>query len=197
MKNLLPLAIVLIVVGVIAFMGSVSYQNTFVALDEDVNKAFANLQSDYQRRADLIPNLVNTVKGVANFEQETITSVVEARAKATSITIDPSNASPAQLQAFQEAQSGLSSSLGRLLVNVERYPDLKANENFKELQVQLEGTENRIKVARNNYNEAVSAYNRSIRSFPGNLFSGMFGFDRREPFQASEGAQNAPTVNFD
>ncbi len=197
MRSLVPLAILLIVVGGIAFLGSWSYQNKFVRLDEKVNQAFGDLQSDYQRRADLIPNLVNTVKGAADFEQETLTSLTEARAKATSISIDPSNATPEQLQAFQEAQSGISQSLGRLLMISENYPQLRASESFKELQVQLEGTENRIKVARNKYNEAVSKYNVAIRTFPGNLFAGLFGFDRKPQFQAEEGAQNAPEVNFD
>lgn len=197
MRSLVPLAIILIVVGGIAFLGSVSYQNKFVRLDETVNQAFGDLQSDYQRRADLIPNLVNTVKGAADFEQETLTSLTEARAKATSITIDPANATPEQLQSFQEAQSGISQSLGRLLMISENYPQLRASESFKELQVQLEGTENRIKVARNKYNAAVTKYNTAVRTFPGNLFAGLFGFDRKPTFQADEGAQDAPNVNFD
>jgi LemA protein len=196
MKNLLPLALVLILLGGIAFLGSWRYQNKFVALDEEVNLAFGNLQSDYQRRSDLIPNLVNTVKGAADFEQETLTSLTAARAKATSISIDPSNATAEQLQAFQEAQSGISQSLGRLLMISENYPQLQASANFKELQVQLEGTENRIKVARNKFNEAVSTYNVAIRSFPGSLFAGIFGFDKKPTFQAQEGAENAPTVDF-
>lgn len=196
MKSLLPLAIVLIVIGGIAFMSSWRYQNKFVELDEQVNLAFGNLQSDYQRRSDLIPNLVQTVKGAADFETETLTSLTEARAKATSITIDPSNVTAEQLQQFQEAQSGISQSLGRLLMISENYPTLKASENFKELQVQLEGTENRIKVARNKFNEAVTQYNATIRKFPGSIFAGIFGFDKKPTFQAQEGAQNAPTVNF-
>ncbi|MEL7123938.1 MAG: LemA family protein [Bacteroidota bacterium] len=196
MKSILPLAIFLIVVGGLAFLGSVSYQNKFVSLDENVANAFGNLQSDYQRRADLIPNLVNTVKGAANFEKETLDAVINARSKATSITIDPSNVTPEQLQQFQEAQNGISQSLGRLLFISENYPDLKATQAFRDLTVQLEGTENRIKVARNKYNEAVSKYNVSVRSFPGNLFAGIFGFDRKAQFEATEGAQNAPTVNF-
>ena len=196
MKNLLPLAIFLIVIGGIAFLGSWSYQNKFVKLDEQVNLEFGNLQSDYQRRADLIPNLVETVKGAADFEKETLSALTAARARATSINIDPSNATAEQLQQFQEAQSGLSQSLGRLLMVSENYPQLRASENFKELQVQLEGTENRIKVARNKFNQAVSAYNVAIRSFPGSLFAGVFGFDKKPTFQAEEGAQNAPDVNF-
>ena len=196
MKNLLPLALLLIFLGGIAFLGSWRYQNKFVALDETVNLAFGNLQSDYQRRADLIPNLVNTVKGVADFEKETLEALTSARARATSINIDPSNVTPAQLEQFQEAQSGISQSLGRLLMISENYPQLRATESFKELQVQLEGTENRIKVARNKFNEAVSKYNVAIRSFPGSLFAGIFGFDKKPTFQAEEGAQNAPTVDF-
>jgi LemA protein len=196
MKSLLPLAIALIVIGGIAFMSSWSYQNKFVELDEQVNLAFGDLQSDYQRRSDLIPNLVNTVKGAADFEQETITAVTSARARATSINIDPSNATAEQLQQFQEAQSGISQSLGRLLMVSENYPTLRATESFKELQVQLEGTENRIKVARNKFNAAVTQYNTSIRKFPGSLFAGIFGFDKKPTFQANEGAQNAPSVDF-
>ena len=186
----------MIVIGGIAFLGSWSYQNKFVKLDEQVNLEFGNLQSDYQRRADLIPNLVETVKGAADFEKETLSALTAARARATSINIDPSNATAEQLQQFQEAQSGLSQSLGRLLMVSENYPQLRASENFKELQVQLEGTENRIKVARNKFNQAVSAYNVAIRSFPGSLFAGVFGFDKKPTFQAEEGAQNAPDVNF-
>lgn len=196
MKSLLPLAIALIVIGGIAFMSSWSYQNKFVELDEQVNLAFGDLQSDYQRRSDLIPNLVSTVKGAADFEQETITAVTSARARATSINIDPSNATAEQLQQFQEAQSGLSQSLGRLLMVSENYPTLRATESFKELQVQLEGTENRIKVARNKYNASVTQYNTSVRKFPGSIFAGVFGFDKKPTFQANEGAQNAPTVDF-
>lgn len=196
MRNVLPLALVLILLGGMAFLGSWRYQNKFVQLDENVNLAFGNLQSDYQRRSDLIPNLVNTVKGAADFEQETLTNLTAARAKATSINIDPSNATPEQLQAFQEAQSGISQSLGRLLMVTENYPQLQASASFRELQVQLEGTENRIKVARNKYNEAVSKYNVAIRSFPGSIFAGIFGFDKKPTFEAQEGAENAPTVDF-
>jgi LemA protein len=196
MKSLLPLAIALIVIGGIAFMSSWSYQNKFVELDEQVNLAFGDLQSDYQRRSDLIPNLVSTVKGAANFEQETLTGLTTARAKATSITIDPSNATAEQLQQFQKAQSGISQSLGRLLMVTENYPTLRATESFKELQVQLEGTENRIKVARNKFNASVTQYNTSIRKFPGSLFAGIFGFDKKPTFQAIESAQNAPSVDF-
>lgn len=166
-------------------------------MEEDVENAWGKVQSAYQRRSDLIPNLVNTVKGYANFEQETLTKVIEARAKATSINIDPANATPEQLKAFQDAQAGVSQSLGRLLVTVEQYPELKANQNFLELQAQLEGTENRIKVERDNYNNVVTNYNKKVRRFPGNLYAGMFGFSQKAQFQAEEGAQNAPEVNFE
>lgn len=195
MKNL-SLAIVLIVAGLLVFLAAMNYQNKFVTLDENVNLAFGNLQSDYQRRSDLIPNLVNTVKGAADFEKETLEALTSARARATSINIDPSNATADQLQQFQEAQSGLSQSLGRLLMVTENYPQLRASDNFKELQTQLEGTENRIKVARNKFNEAVSTYNVGIRRFPASVFAGIFGFDKKPTFQATEGAQNAPEVNF-
>jgi len=190
------LAIGLIFFGGLTFMSSWRYQNKFVELDEQVNLAFGNLQSDYQRRSDLIPNLVETVKGAADFEQETLTNLTQARARATSINIDPSNATAQQLQAFQEAQSGISQSLGRLLMVSENYPALRASENFKELQVQLEGTENRIKVARNKFNEATTQYNIVIRKFPASIFAGIFGFDKKPTFQADASAQNAPTVNF-
>jgi LemA protein len=196
MKNL-TLSIVLIVVGLIVLMTGCNTYNTFVDLDENVENAWSKVESDYQRRADLIPNLVNTVKGVADFEQETLTNVIEARAKATQVQIDPSNITPEKLQQFQQAQGELSQSLGRLLVSVERYPELKANQSFLELQAQLEGTENRIKVARNDYNDVVTEYNKKIRRFPNSLFAGIFGFDRRAQFEADAGAQNAPTVNFE
>lgn len=196
MKNL-TLSIVLIAVGLIVLMTGCNTYNTFVDLDENVENAWSKVESDYQRRADLIPNLVNTVKGVADFEQETLTNVIEARAKATQVQIDPSNLTPEKLQQFQQAQGELSQSLGRLLVSVERYPELKANQSFLELQAQLEGTENRIKVARNDYNDVVTEYNKKIRRFPNSLFAGIFGFDRRAQFEADEGAQNAPTVNFE
>jgi len=192
----LTLSVILIVVGLLVFISGCSNYNTLVDMDENVELAFADLQSDYQRRADLIPNLVNTVKGAADFEQETLTAVADARAKATSVNIDPSNLSPEKLQQFQQAQGQVSQALSRLLVSVERYPELKANQNFRELQAQLEGTENRIKVARNKYNETVTQYNKKVRRFPGSIYASLFGFDRRDPFQAEEGAQAAPEVNF-
>lgn len=159
-------------------------------------KVWADVQAQYQRRSDLIPNLVATVKGYADFEQKTLTDVVEARAKATQITVDPSQLTPAALEQFQSAQGELSQALGRLMVVAERYPDLKANQNFLELQSQLEGTENRISVARQRFNQAASAYNAYILKFPSNLIAGMFGFDRATLFQADESAQAAPKVEF-
>jgi LemA protein len=181
---------------VVSFLLSGCDYNRFVELDENVEKAWADVQTSYQRRSDLIGNLVETVKGAANFERETLTAVTEARAKASGITIDPSNTSPEQMRSFESAQSGLSQSLGRLLVTVEQYPQLKANQNFLELQTQLEGTENRIAVARNRYNESVAAYNKTIRRFPSFLYASSFGFEKRTPFAASEAAQNAPKVEF-
>lgn len=170
--------------------------NSMVKLDENVKAKWANVQSDYQRRADLIPNLVNTVKGAANFEQETLTQVIEARAKATQTTINPGDLTPENIERFQQAQGELSGALSRLLVTVERYPELKANQNFLNLQTQLEGTENRIKVSRNDFNTAVQEYNGVVRRFPNNIFAGMFGFSVRQPFQADPGSQNAPNVEF-
>ncbi|HEY3406495.1 MAG TPA: LemA family protein, partial [Ohtaekwangia sp.] len=152
--------------------------------------------SDYQRRTDLIPNLVNTVKGYANFEQETLTKVIEARAKATSVNIDPTNITPDQLSQFQQAQEGVSSALGRLMVIVEKYPDLKANQNFLDLQSQLEGTENRISVSRKRFNDAVLEYNKTIKGFPGVIVAMIGGYQEKAFFKAAEGAENAPKVDF-
>jgi LemA protein len=170
--------------------------NGMVNKEQDANEAWANVESAYQRRMDLIPNLVNTVKGYANFEQETLTKVVEARASATQVKIDPTNLTPEKLQEFQQAQSGVSSALGRLLVVSENYPDLKANQNFLDLQAQLEGTENRINVSRNRFNETVKAFNTSIKRFPGNLIAGIFGFQAKGFFEAQDGAEKAPEVKF-
>ena len=156
----------------------------------------ANVESDYQRRSDLIPNLVNTVKGAANFEQETITQVIEARAKATQTTVNASDLSPEKIASFQKAQGELSGAIGRLLVSVERYPELKATEAFRDLQAQIEGTENRIKVSRNDFNAAVQDYNTSVKRFPMVLFSGLFGFTEKGFFTADAGAEKAPTVDF-
>lgn len=187
---------ILLGLGLIVFVSACSYNNSFVAMDEGVNNAWSKVQSAYQERADLVPNLVATVKGAADFEKETLEAVVNARAKATSINIDPSNVTPAQFQQFQEAQSGLSQSLGRLLLTVERYPELKASANFQQLQAQLEGQENRIRVERNRFNDSVTQYNTGIRRFPASFFASMFGFDRAVQFEAQEGAQNAPKVEF-
>ena len=195
MKSL-TLSIVLIVVGLLVFVNGCTTYNSMVSSEENVENAWSKVQSAYQRRADLIPNLVNTVKGYADFEQETLTNVIEARSKATSIQIDPANLSPEQLSKFQNAQTELSQSLGRLLVNVERYPELKANQNFLELQAQLEGTENRIKVARDRFNDVVTEYNKQVRRFPNSLYASIFGFDRKAQFEAEAGAQQAPEVEF-
>ena len=188
--------IIIIVVAVIAVIWGISGYNGLVSMDEGVQTKWSDVETQYQRRADLIPNLVNTVKGYAAHESETLQAVVEARAKATSMNIDPSNMSAEQIANFQKAQDGVSSALSRLLVTVEKYPDLKANENFKELQVQLEGTENRISVARRDYNESARKYNTTLRSFPKNILAGMFGFEKKAYFEAQEGSEQAPTVQF-
>lgn len=170
--------------------------NKLVEEEETVNQKWADVQTQYQRRADLIPNLVNTVKGYAAHESETLEAVVAARTKATQITIDPANATPEQIAAFQEAQGEVSQALGRLLAITEAYPDLKANEQFSELQAQLEGTENRIAESRRLYNEAVQTYNVSVRKFPNNIWAWIFGFDKKTPFAAEVGAEKAPEVQF-
>ncbi len=180
--------------------GSVSLQscqyNTMVEKQEAVTAQWSQVENVYQRRADLIPNLVATVKGYADFEQETLTAVIEARAKATSVNIDPSKLDANAIQNFQAAQDGLSSALARLMVVVERYPDLKANQNFLELQSQLEGTENRIAVERRKFNTSAQQYNTYIRKFPNNLIAGMFDFEKKEYFEADKGAEEAPKVEF-
>ena len=170
--------------------------NRLITLEEGVTAAWSQVENVYQRRADLIPNLVNTVKGYADFEQKTLTPVIEARAKATSVTIDPTNMTEASMQQFQQAQDGLGSALSRLMVVIERYPDLKANQNFMDLQAQLEGTENRITVERRAFNETAQAYNTQIRRFPNNILAGLFGFDKKAYFQAESGAEKAPEVQF-
>ena len=186
---------VIAAVVVIALWASSAY-NGMVKEQEKATTALANVQSTYQRRADLIPNLVETVKGYAAHEKQTLEDVVAARSKATSITLDPSNMTPEKLKEFQQAQGELGSALGRLIAIQENYPDLKANENFRDLQVQLEGTENRINEARNTYNAAVQQYNVVIRSFPKNMLAGMFGFDKMDKFEAEAGAEKAPKVAF-
>jgi LemA protein len=194
-KWLIPL-IIIVVLGFIAFSFFGGVNNTAVEHEENAKTAWANVESAYQRRNDLIGNLVNTVKGAADFERETLTAVIEARSKATSVNVDADNLSPEAINKFQNAQGGLTSALSRLLVSVERYPELKANQNFLNLQSQLEGTENRINVERNRYNEAVKEYNTYIRKFPNNMVVGMFGFEKMSPFSADAGAENAPTVEF-
>ena len=188
----------IIIIGAILLLGGCGCgrYNEMVGQDENVKAKWANVQSDYQRRADLIPNLVNTVKGAANFEQETLTRVIEARAKATSVNVNAENLTPEKIAQFQQAQAELSGALSRLLVTVEQYPELKANQNFLDLQKQLEGTENRIKVSRNDFNASVQEYNNSIRKVPNNIFAGMFGFKVRQPFTADPGAERAPEVKF-
>lgn len=194
-KLLIPIAI-LAIIGVFIYTKAVGTYNMFVQTEEQVNGQWAEVETQYQRRADLIPNLVNTVRGYADFEQETLTGVVEARAKATSMNIDANDLSPENIEQFQAAQDQLSGALSRLLVTVERYPDLKANQSFLELQAQLEGTENRIAVARRNFNESVITYNTNLRTFPNNIFAGWYGFETKGTFEAAAGAENAPAVEF-
>ena len=194
--------ILLIVFGAFFFMmlmlvfWFVGVYNSLQEMDEDVAGKWAQVENVYQRRSDLIPNLVNTVKGYADFEKETLTGVIEARSKATAINIDPSNLSPAAISQFQKAQDGLSSALSRLLVTIERYPDLKANQNFLQLQSQLEGTENRIAIERMRFNEAVQALNAKIRKIPASLIAPMAGVERKGYFEAEEGSEKAPEVKF-
>lgn len=179
----------------ISSLSSCGY-NTMVSQDENVKSKWAQVENAYQRRADLIPNLVTTVKGAANFEKETLTQVVEARAKATSVIVDPSNLTPEAIQQFQAAQGALTGSLSRLMATVEAYPELKANQNFLELQAQLEGTENRISVERRAFNEATQTYNSTVRTFPNNIMAGIFGFKEKGYFQAEAGAATVPEVQF-
>ena len=189
------LLVVLGVLVLLVFMGCGQY-NSLVQQDENVKKVWNNVQSQYQRRADLIPNLVRTVPGEANFERGTLNDVINARAKATSMQINPDNLTPENIERFQAAQGELSGALSRLLVTVERYPTLRANDAFRNLQTQLEGTENRIAVARNDFNAAVQTYNTQVRKFPTVLIAGIMGFERKEGFTADPGSQNAPTVDF-
>ncbi|WP_319799982.1 LemA family protein [Flavobacterium sp. N1719] len=185
--------IVPIILVVLILFGIGSY-NGLVGKEADAKTAWSKVESAYQRRSDLIPNLVSTVKASANFEKSTLEAVVNARAKATAVTIDPSNITPDQLAQFQQAQAGVSSTLSRLLVSVEKYPELKASENFKELQSQLEGTENRINISRDRYNDAVNKYDISSKTFPTVLFAKLFGFKEMARFQAEEGAEKRPNV---
>ena len=191
-KSLIGIIAAVVIIGGWA----VSAYNSMVGEQEKATTAFANVQSAYQRRADLIPNLVETVKGYASHEKETLEGVVNARSKATQMTVDPENLTPEKLQEYQKAQGELGAALGRLIAISESYPDLKANENFRDLQVQLEGTENRINEARNKFNEVVQQYNVVIRSFPKNILAGIFGFDKMSKFEAEAGAEKAPQVKF-
>ena len=192
MKKLLTA--ILVIVGAMS-LSSCSY-NSMVQLDENVKGKWGQVQTQYQRRSDLIPNLVATVKGAADFEKSTLTAVIEARAKATSVQVDPTKLTPESIQQFQAAQGQLSSALGRLLAVSEAYPQLRANESFMGLQAQLEGTENRITVARKDFNDAVQDFNTKIRKFPANLTAKMFGFTEKGYFQAEAGSDKAPTVKF-
>lgn len=192
--------IILIVLGVIAFglyQWAVGFNNTAVEHEADAKTAWSNVESSYQRRNDLIGNLVKTVQGAADFEKETLEGVIQARANATKTTIDAGNLTPEKMAAFQEAQSGLTGALSKLMVVVERYPELKANQNFLELQSQLEGTENRINVARDRFNEAVNVYDKHTTKFPGKLLAGMFGFEEMARYEAAAGSEEAPDVDFD
>ncbi len=191
--------ITLLVIGVLILImvgGTLTTYNGLIAKDEAVATAWGNIQSQYQRRADLIPNLVSTVKGYAKHESETLENVLAARAKATQVTINADNLTPEKLKQYQAAQGELSQALGRLMAVSENYPNLKANENFSELQAQLEGTENRINESRQIYNSAVQTYNVSVRRFPANIVAGMFGFDKKNQFEAEAGAEKAPKVEF-
>jgi len=190
--------ILLVVLGLLLVGGCMTcnVQKSLVTLDENSKSKWGEVQNQYQRRADLVPNLVNTVKGAANFEQKTLTDVINARAKATSIQVNPENLTPEKLREFQQAQGELSQALGRLMVVTENYPQLRATQNFQDLQVQLEGTENRITVARKNFNDAVQEYNTKLRVFPNNVFGGLMGFERKGMFEADQNAQKAPQVQF-
>ena len=193
-KNLgwiIPVGIIVVLV-----MWAIGGYNGMVKMDEQVQNKWANVETQYQRRADLIPNLVSTVKGYAKHEQQTLEDVVKARSEATQLKVDAENLTPEKLAAFQKAQSGVSSALGRLLAVAENYPDLKANQNFLELQSQLEGTENRITVARKDFNDAAKSYNQSIRQFPKNILAGMFGFEKKSYFEAEAGSEKATKVEF-
>lgn len=195
MKKNKGLIITIVVIVLVAIWGISSY-NGLVSMDENVSNQWANVETQYQRRSDLIPNLVNTVKGYAKHESETLESVMAARSQATQVKIDPSNCTPQQLAAYQKAQGDVTTALGKLLAITENYPDLKANQNFLELQSQLEGTENRINVARKDFNDTAKKYNTSLRSFPRNIIASMFGFEKRAYFEAEAGAEKAPKVEF-
>jgi len=195
MKKNKGLIITIVVIALVAIWGISSY-NGLVSMDENVSNQWANVETQYQRRSDLIPNLVNTVKGYAKHESQTLEAVMAARSQATQVKIDPSNCTPQQLAAYQKAQGDVTTALGKLLAITESYPDLKANQNFLELQSQLEGTENRINVARKDFNDTAKKYNTSLRRFPRNIIASMFGFEKRNYFEAEAGAEKAPKVEF-
>lgn len=195
MKKNKGLIITVVVIALVAIWGISSY-NGLVSMDENVSNCWANVETQYQRRSDLIPNLVNTVKGYAKHESQTLEAVMAARSQATQVKIDPSNCTPQQLAAYQKAQGDVTTALGKLLAITENYPDLKANQNFLELQSQLEGTENRINVARKDFNDTAKKYNTSLRRFPRNIIASMFGFEKRNYFEAEAGAEKAPKVEF-
>jgi len=197
MKKWLIFVIVIAVIVFGVYNWAKGFNNKAVVLQEDAKTTWSNVESAYQRRNDLIGNLVKTVQGAADFEKETLTQVIEARSKATSTTINANNLTPEKMAQFQQAQAGLSGALSKLLLVVERYPDLKANSNFLELQSQLEGTENRINVARDRFNAGVNNYNKHIKIFPNSLLAGMFNFDEMDRYQANVGSENAPNINFD
>ncbi|SEQ34609.1 LemA family protein [Neolewinella agarilytica] len=196
MKSIGTLGIIAAILAVLLIAGCGSY-NGFVDAEEEMEQSWANVETQYQRRADLIPNLVNTVKGAADFERGTLEAVTNARARATSINIDASDLTPEKIEQFQQIQGELSSGLGRLLATAESYPQLKSNAQFQELQAQLEGTENRIAVARDRFNEEATEFNKKVRRFPGTVFASVFGFSEKPQFEAQAGASNAPDVNFD
>lgn len=193
--SIIVVAFLALIVLLVVSWGTRTY-NRMVTMQESVTSQWGNVETQYQRRNDLIPNFVNTVKGAANFEQTTLTQVIEARAKATQVTVDPANLTPESLQQFQQAQGEVSSALARLMVVVEKYPELRATQNFRDLQVELEGTENRISVERRKFNEVALSYNTYIRRFPQNFLAGMFGFQAKPYFEAQEGAEKAPEVKF-
>lgn len=195
MKKNKGLIITIVVIALVAIWGISSY-NGLVSMDENVSNQWANVETQYQRRSDLIPNLVNTVKGYAKHESQTLEAVMAARSQATQVKIDPSNCTPQQLAAYQKAQGDVTTALGKLLAITENYPDLKANQNFLELQSQIEGTENRINVARKDFNDTAKKYNTSLRRFPRNIIASMFGFEKRNYFEAEAGAEKAPKVEF-
>lgn len=195
MKKNKGLIITIVVIVLVALWGILSY-NGLVGMDENVSNQWANVETQYQRRSDLIPNLVNTVKGYAKHESQTLEAVMAARSQATQVKIDPSNCTPQQLAAYQKAQGDVTTALGKLLAITENYPDLKANQNFLELQSQLEGTENRINVARKDFNDSAKEYNTSLRRFPRNIIALMFGFEKRNYFEAEADAEKAPKVEF-